>query len=799
MSNYKELCLKLFNAEGMEGVKSIIDESELLKNSDNWKPYGGNEGNFSTIQNQQPHPVSALSERIINSIDAILIKECRLKGIDPESEEAPRSMQDAVKNFFALDKGNLELLTSKDRREMAKNIQIIVTGSKDIPDISIYDNGEGQAPQNFDDTFLSLNKGNKNSIYFVQGQFNMGSTGTIMFCKEPHYQLIISRQYAKDEYGFTLVRKHFITSKDKKRKNTWFEYFYPREILSFKSEPLKLNLYENKPFETGTIVKLFSYKLGFKGTARLQLNSQLNQLLYRPALPFLLIERRNYTKKDDREALGIYGNGVRLFNEKNQVEKKYQKSIEDKNIKRITIDVILLKKGDNKKQDDDRVKNYIGKNRSVVFTMNGQVHATEKPLVLKKMFSYIHKHLLIHVDCSDLDQNFRSSLFMADRSGFREGESKTQLFEKLEATLKSDETLKTLNNKRREEYLNQEATDKDSLINDILKKREMSSELKKILKNRKGLLFDKKQPRNAKNKKNKNKEKKIKLERFPSIFKIDLKEKNGKRIKRIPLGDKRMIKFETNVQDDYFYRPEEKGSLKLKILDYKRNESNNNNSGLKPNESNNNNSDLKPNEVTDVFEVERDHTDHNIKIVFKPRDDVVKVGDEIKINAKLTSPDGDIDVPFYIGIDARKKHNMNKPNKQQDEELQLPTLITVKKNDGEWILEKGDFWTEKPVDWDENSIITVSEHEGEIDSVTINMDSHILNQYYSSQKANTDKKIESCKNKYIALVYLHSIILFNSMEQVKDIDRSECVAKIFKSYIKALLYVDASTNIHIED
>ena len=41
----------------------------------NWKPYGGNKGNFGTFESQQYHPVPALIEKITNSIDATLIDE----------------------------------------------------------------------------------------------------------------------------------------------------------------------------------------------------------------------------------------------------------------------------------------------------------------------------------------------------------------------------------------------------------------------------------------------------------------------------------------------------------------------------------------------------------------------------------------------------------------------------------------------------------------------------------------------------------------------------------------------------
>lgn len=46
----------------------------------------------------------------------------------------------------------------------------------------IYDNGEGQHPKDFESTFLSLVKGNKINIQFVQGKYNMGGSGALVFC-----------------------------------------------------------------------------------------------------------------------------------------------------------------------------------------------------------------------------------------------------------------------------------------------------------------------------------------------------------------------------------------------------------------------------------------------------------------------------------------------------------------------------------------------------------------------------------------------------------------------------------------
>ena len=74
----KDLLLSFVKAETEEEVKHIIDEHPILSQAKNWKPYGGFRGNFSQIHNQQGNAIPALVEKPINSIDALLIKECRL-------------------------------------------------------------------------------------------------------------------------------------------------------------------------------------------------------------------------------------------------------------------------------------------------------------------------------------------------------------------------------------------------------------------------------------------------------------------------------------------------------------------------------------------------------------------------------------------------------------------------------------------------------------------------------------------------------------------------------------------------
>jgi hypothetical protein len=58
------------------------------------------------------------------------------------------------------------------------------------------DSGEGQTPEMMPYSFLSLpsHGSNKIKIPFVQGKFNMGSTGVLQFCGTRNLQLIVSRR-----------------------------------------------------------------------------------------------------------------------------------------------------------------------------------------------------------------------------------------------------------------------------------------------------------------------------------------------------------------------------------------------------------------------------------------------------------------------------------------------------------------------------------------------------------------------------------------------------------------------------
>src|ERR1700678_2444265 len=93
---------QLFEASTEQALDDVLERnSTLLSDPTTWFPLDGNESNFGVIENQQSSPIAALIEKLTNSIDAILMRKCYEAGIDPKSPEAPRSMEEAIKQFFA--------------------------------------------------------------------------------------------------------------------------------------------------------------------------------------------------------------------------------------------------------------------------------------------------------------------------------------------------------------------------------------------------------------------------------------------------------------------------------------------------------------------------------------------------------------------------------------------------------------------------------------------------------------------------------------------------------------------------
>jgi hypothetical protein len=819
----KKLFWEVFCHNSENNLHQTVIENKYLNDPNNWYPYGGknknDRSNFCTFENQQAHSGSALVEKITNSIDALLLKKCKQQRIDPKSQDAPKTIEQATQQFFNIPKGDIGELLSKERTQMAReNIQIIATGDKDKPDLMIYDNGEGQHPDNFKNTFLSIANNNKTDIAFVQGKYNMGSTGAVVFCGKYRYQLIASKmdeeifkqqkQHNKNLFGWTLVRRHVLTDEENiQYGSSWYEYFAINGTIipQFEINKLDIGLYGDKQFTTGSFIKLFSYEMpkGAKGAIYEGIYQEFNQLLYKPALPFWLLEKREHYKKRQKLDIAVYGNHVRINNpDENILERKpiYEKFIDDE-IGEVDVQAVIFEKGQNPQQQSDRKRRFIGSKRNVIYTLNGQVHGNEGQAFITQelQYNFLKNSMLVVINCSKIKTEFRQDLFMANRSNLRQNDKLEKLNSKVIEILKGNEVLRQLNIKRKNAIL-QGGDDKKEkeLIENLLSKVPLDKSLTNLLKKGMDLINLPPQKEKIINK-GEGQKKPQDTQRFPSIFKINIKEnQSGKKIKSIPLDGKGVIKFETNVAEDYFYRSQEKGEFHIYILEGRERSTD---ISVNPNPNPNDN------RIADIFEVNQSGPiDGSIKLTLKPKDNL-NVGDEIELNAKLTSPDGDMESVFYVKIiNPQKQENTN--TKKEPEKPELPQLIKITKKDNGWIQDNGEIWSEDG--WDENSIIHIIPAEEEkktVSAIAINMNSHSLTKYLSKNKAKTETEIDYLKNQYISKIYLHGLFLYSILDKLKAQQNSQekytndnqssedLLAQIFKNYSDVLIHLDTNKEI----
>jgi hypothetical protein len=281
----------------------LMAEPEMAQPK-NWRPLDGRETNFNVTSNQASDGGKALTELMTNMVDAVLLKRAYEEGVNPKGKDAPLTMYDAVKTLVnkRLVGGKLTSLSADDgwlRKFALENLVIGVTGAKNkkagLPCYTFVDNGEGQTAQNFPTTFLSLSQGNKKEISFVQGKYNMGSSGVLQYCGFLGYKLIVSRRYDKKyPWAWTLLRK---------RPNEGmpiFHYFVQPDgsVPSFDRasvEPFHLgdgSVFHELAWEAGTIVKLYDYQIGNEFLSFRGSREALNENLIETILPFRILDFR---------------------------------------------------------------------------------------------------------------------------------------------------------------------------------------------------------------------------------------------------------------------------------------------------------------------------------------------------------------------------------------------------------------------------------------------------------------------------------------------------------------------------
>lgn len=795
----EKLFWDLYKAPVEKKVYEVLDRSGLLQAPKYWRPFGQNESNFGVVENQQASPIPALIEKITNGIDAILMRACIEQGIDPRSTKAPRSIDEALQEFFPNQK-NWDL--NKERRVQAEKLQILADGPRMETSLTIYDDGEGQKPENFESTFLSLLRGNKNDIHFVQGKYNMGGTGAVVFCGKRRFQLIASKRFDDDRnrFGFTLIRRHHLTAEEETRKkSTWYEYLVvDGQIPFFTCDELDLGLY-NRKFKTGTVIKLYSYDLpsGSRSVISRDLNQSINEYLFQPALPVFTIDTPERYADDRNLERELYGLKRRLEEEDNRyVDQFFSEDVVDKEIGHTKVTCyVFTSRADQKsvKETRDTIqREFFKNNMSIIFSVNGQVHGhfTSEFITRSLKFPLLKDYLLIHVDCTEIHTEFRNELFMASRDRLKEGEESRKLRHKL-ASILSNSRLKEIH-KARKASITVESNDAEDLVKNITRKLPIQNELAQLL--NQTFKLDERRDGNrnqsARQKQDKGTTEKpiFSPKRYPTFFNLDIKTQDGDGIQivQLPVGGERTIKFSTDVEDQYFDRVNDPGELQIGILDLGANDAN---GGDAPGE---------PKDLDTILEVVKSSPrDGTIRVSVKPNKNV-KVGDAVKMKASLSSPDKQLEQVFMVKIsEPEKKTKEAKKGDQVDNRLGLPQLVMVYKDP-----DRGGMTWENlegnGIEMNYDKVVYPFVDDEVLNTVYINMDSNALLNYRA--KLNKEESIAVADKRYVSAVYFHTLFLYtitknrkygivkqNANETDKAIEVNDFISDLFGTFYAQFL------------
>ncbi len=556
----KLLCQRLLRAENEKEVISTLKDAGYWDDSDAWRVFGDRENNFSIIGAQQASSVAALVEKLVNSVDAVLLRECLLEGVNPEAKEAPESISKALERYFNIKDGNLANIDSRTRTKLSNNIGLIATGRKTLPNYIVFDRGEGQTPNKMPTTFLSLAESNKLRIPFVQGKFNMGGSGVLRFCGDKGFQLIISRRHpsipepnddSTDYWGFTITRRE---DPSEGRKNSMYTYLAPfGKILRFRSNELEIPCPRRgtqiiPPLEWGSVIKLFEYEMvaGLKSKIHFGLYNNISLLLPKVGLPIRFYERRNYSGKSLEATMA--GLHVRLDEDKrDNLEPNFPTFAEFTALgQKFKASIYAFREG-----SSDKYR----KNEGILFTYCGQTHGAIQQSFFRRVgMSYIADSILVLVECDNISLRAREVLFMNSRDRLSSGELRSAIEKKLEEILGKHQGLRELRERRRREAIESQLLDAKPLrdvLDEILKK---SPSLQTLFS--KG--YDLSNPFKSKLA---GEQEEYKGKTYPTYFKL----MKGHEEKQCHINLRFRVQFETDVVNDYFMRDRFPGRFVFKL------------------------------------------------------------------------------------------------------------------------------------------------------------------------------------------------------------------------------------------
>lgn len=433
-------------------VEEFLEDENL-----DWKPLGGRENNVGTVRSGSD-PGQALAERITNGIDAVIERGIHESTFGDE----PESPREAIEEMFGLSKGGFNAMSAQWVRDTAKqNLRVTMSegAGKNSPTIEVRDEGIGQRPEDFPDTFLGLNEDSKITKPYLIGKYGQGGSNTFDFCE---YAIVLSRHVDGGSLGWSIVRFNPRLDEEEMYSDGVFEYCVrPDGTIPQIDEHLVDDW-------NGSLVRLVEYEAAdFSHSltpSRGSLYTVAHEVMFGSLFPFVLEDTRStrFESYDNSRRRTVVGSRYRLDKPAGDVyDSREFRRVDLGDLGSIQVKYWVL-------EDVDAVSQFVEKTEPIVFTLHGQKHHAESKRFLKRTgYTFLKDRLIVEVNCDDLSQEGKR-IFSSTRDRASEGREYRTIIDRLSETLDNDEELAQLNQEFKDRALNEASSDQEEKAKDLL-------------------------------------------------------------------------------------------------------------------------------------------------------------------------------------------------------------------------------------------------------------------------------------------------------------------------------------------
>jgi hypothetical protein len=446
---------KLKSLKTSEQVEDFIRQFEPELE---WEFLGGRETNENAVHLMED-PGNALNERVTNAIDA-----CLERAVYEGEIEEPPNPREAVEKLFGLSKAGYTEMSQNWVTETARtniNVSIGENGKKTRPVIQISDRGIGQRPENFPDTFLSLDKDSKLTKPYLIGKYGQGGSSTFRFCE---YAIIISRHVDGSDIGWSIVKYDPRTGGDEQYSMGAYMY----ATLPDGSIPTIPG--EKAGDWDGSIVRLIEYDAtDFRHSlspGKSNLYTVLHRTMFGALFPFMLEDRRTerFSGYDGPRRRSVVGSRYRLDKPSKYVHKKrdFRRVPLNEEYGTLRIKYWVL-------DDRDAVEQFVDPTDPIVFTLHGQRHHAESKrfFVNGTDYNFLKDRIIVEVNCDELTQAGQRA-FTSDREGMSKSDQGRLIHRKVIEALKDDKQLEDLNDEYQRRAINETTSEQEERAKELL-------------------------------------------------------------------------------------------------------------------------------------------------------------------------------------------------------------------------------------------------------------------------------------------------------------------------------------------